>query len=61
MIDMEVPESLSKYRDDMLDKQRELLKLVDAKADKREIALAAELFRLATDAYNMAREDGLPE
>lgn len=61
MMDIEIPEGLRKYREDMLDKQRNYLELVDAKADSREIALASELFRLAMDSYNMARADGLPE
>jgi hypothetical protein len=61
MLDMEVKEGLRKYREDMLDKQRKYLELVDAKAGEREIALASELFRLAMDAYNMARADGLAE
>ena len=61
MIEMEVKEGLRKYREEMLDAQRKWLELVDKKANSREIALAAELFRLAMDAYNMARENGLPE
>lgn len=52
-------ETLKKYRDEMLQKQKEYLELLDSGAESRRVALAAEMFRLAGDAYAMAKEDGL--
>ena len=52
-------ETLQQYKDEMDEKEKEFKRLQQEGADPRRIALAAELYRLASDCYQMAKEDGL--